>query len=331
MFDPTHIILLSMDTQTDKQTPIRPRFVESYTESFIYPNIPQAEIAAIRHKNLTTLKSHGPTETLPELITFDGLDDPTIPRNWSGKKKLFAITTASLYVAAEPFIAAALPKSTAISVTSGHDVFVMVLTKIVPRILGLIIVGPLSNYFGRKTLLNTSAATQLAFSLIPQHYDLSFFSLATCSFLSTLGASCPLSVGSLVLNDVLAPSQVGSGLLLYLCGPIVSYFTSPVAVKLIPRAPEVVCVIMTLLFGLMPESSVRQILHKKAVRMRQLSGNTHLFTLHEVLQLALSSQIKSHLHKSFQLFTIHPCLYVAMLIGALLFGVVSALWAFWWA
>lgn len=275
----------------------------------------------------------------PELVTFYGASDPTNPQNWSTRKKLFTVIVASLYVGTEPLMSAAFPLSTTISwAQSGSSVFFMLMMKIVPRLVGLAVVGPLSDYFGRKVLLNASVSILIGFSVLSHvYYDqLAFFSLASSSFLSSLGASSPLSVGSLVLNDVFAPSFVGVGLLVYLCGPVIFYFGSPVAVSLMrgdstAYLPALFCVTMVMMFALIPESSPAVILDHKATVLRQVTGNKHLHTLYDITREPISVQLERHFGKTFAMAGSHPFLYMTMLIGALLFGVISALWAFWWA
>lgn len=275
----------------------------------------------------------------PELVTFESASDPLYPKNWPLRRKLFTVVVASLYVGAEPFVSAAFPKSTTLSLAhSGSSVFVMLMVKIVPRLIGLVIVGPLSDYFGRKVLLNASVSILIGSSaLVHVYFDrFSFFQLASFSFLSTLGASSPLSVGSKILNDVFSPSAVGGGLLVYLCGPVVSYFGSPVAVNLIKEFPAgyssgCFCVVMALLFALIPETSPAMILHQKVTVLRQLTGNKHLHSLYEITREPISVQLRRHLGRTFAMAGSHPSLYIAMLIGALLFGVIAAIWALWWA
>lgn len=331
------------------------RIPQSYSVKSIYGKSLDSEISQIRQRNTQSVRlafkslpkarvrtpEHGISfvDMDPELVTFDGASDPTIPQNWTSRKKFFTVIVASLYVGVEPLMSAAFPQSTSFSIaTSGSSVFFLLMMKIVPRLIGLAIVGPLSDHFGRKVLLNASVSLLIGFSALSHIYSdqLSLFSLASLSFLSTLGASSPLSVGSLVLNDVFSPSFVGVGLLVYLCGPVTFYFGSPVAVNLMRRSPTahlpaIFCIAMVMLFALVPESSPAVILHQKATVLRQVTGNEHLHTLYDITREPISIQLERHFGKTFAMAGSHPFLYFSVLIGALLFGVIAALWAFWWA
>lgn len=331
------------------------RIPPSYTVESIYGKIPDSEVSQIRQRNIQSVRlafkslpktrartpEHGLSfvDMDPELVTFDGASDLSSPQNWPSRKKFFTVIVASLYVGVEPLMSAAFPQSTSFSIAKGGSgVFILLLMKIIPRLIGLAIVGPLSDYFGRKVLLNASVSLLIGFSVLSHVYfdRLSFFSLASLSFLSTLGASSPLSVGSLILNDVFSPSFVGVGLLVYLCGPVTFYFGSPVVVNLMRRAPTAYlpasfCVTMVTLFVQVPESSPAVILHQKASMLRQVTGNEHLHTFYDIARKPISVQLERHFGKTFAIVGSHPFLYFTMLIGALLFGVIAALWAVWWA
>ncbi|KAI7525278.1 hypothetical protein KC319_g20368, partial [Hortaea werneckii] len=104
------------------------------------------------------------------LVTWDGPDDPDNPKNWPKKKKWMATLTVSLFTFISPvsssMIAPALQQlSEELNVKSDLEVQLALSTFILAFAVGPLFLGPLSELFGRRWILQGSNFFYFCFNL----------------------------------------------------------------------------------------------------------------------------------------------------------------------
>ncbi|KAL0566102.1 hypothetical protein V5O48_015916 [Marasmius crinis-equi] len=206
------------------------------------------------------------------VVDWDGPDDPNNPKNWTSKRKW----SATLIVSCIAFVAPAAssiisPASQQVAEEFGitSDVLLSMITSVyvlgfgeqilhifnsLPNrssrleALGPLLIGPLSEVFGRSRVLKVANLFFLSES--PSYHLLAVvlvdlptnpvwnlacgFSQTTAQLiifrlLAGMGGSAPLSIGGAVVGDTFHPEERGRAIALYSLGPVLGPAVGPVA------------------------------------------------------------------------------------------------------
>ncbi|PWY83416.1 MFS multidrug transporter [Aspergillus heteromorphus CBS 117.55] len=169
----------------------------------------------------------------PKLVTWNGPDDPENPKNWSMKKKWAAVVTVSSFTFISPVSSSMVaPALSAISadfhitdeVISQLTLSVFVLAYAV----GPLILGPLSEIYGRVIVLQLANLIYLVFN-IGCGVSQTKVQMIVCRFFSGLGGSAPLAIGGGVLSDCFKPEQRGKSVAIYSLAPLLGPAVGPIA------------------------------------------------------------------------------------------------------
>jgi len=154
--------------------------------------------------NRSTRSTRSKKDQDPNLVAWDGPDDPANPKNWSMKRKWAATVIVSSFTFISPvsssMVAPALGAMSAdLGVTNQVVQELMLSIFILAYAVGPLILGPLSEIFGRVPVLQFANLFYLVFNLAcgfaqtgPQ--------MLVFRFLSGLGGSAPLAIGGGVLG-----------------------------------------------------------------------------------------------------------------------------------
>ncbi|GFP52154.1 probable efflux pump mfs2 [Trichoderma asperellum] len=164
------------------------------------------------------------------LVTFSP-DDPENPLNWSNKLK-WGVTTAIastgfIRIMVSTMMAPAIETiakelhMTAIESTMALSVYVLATA------LGPMVIGPLSEVYGRKSIFHVTNIWFLAWNLICG-FAHSKGLLIAARFLAGFGASAVFSLAYGVLGDVWPPERRGRSLSLYLLIPLTGGAVGPI-------------------------------------------------------------------------------------------------------
>lgn len=142
----------------------------------------------------------------PNLVAWDGPDDPANPKNWSTKRKWAATVIVSSFTFISPvsssMVAPALgAMSRDLGVNNEIVQSLMLSIFILAYAVGPLILGPLSEVFGRVPVLQIANLFYLVFNLACGFAQTGGQMLAF-RFLSGLGGSAPLAIGGGVLGLV---------------------------------------------------------------------------------------------------------------------------------
>lgn len=237
-------------------------------------------------------------EVDPELITWEGEDDPNYPRNWPVSTKVYQTAIVSLYTLITPMSSTICsPAMGAISKEFGiTNVTIKALTvsiMVLAFALGPLIIAPLSesDKIGRKPVLNISIWIICVFNLA-SGFTHTTTQLCVIRFLGGLGGCASLNVGAGTIADLFGDDTRIYAMALYsICptlGPVISPVISGFIVEnldwrwcfyIITIANAVVAVVGTFFFK---ETYSPKLLAQKAQFLREETGNNNLHTVFEL-------------------------------------------------
>lgn len=234
----------------------------------------------------------------PELVSWDGPDDPNFPRNWSKGRKMFLTFMVALYSLISPMSSSVLsPAMPAIAedinlhstVLESFCVSIMVLA----WALGPLIIAPISesDRVGRRPVLNVSIWITFIFNLVCG-FAKTPAQLCVFRFLGGLGGCAPLNVGAGCLADVWSDKERLMAMAFYSMGPLLGPVIAPVISGfVVQRANWHWCFFYLAIFNFatavlgtffFDETYSPALLRKKANKLRKETGNPHLHTIFEI-------------------------------------------------
>lgn len=278
---------------------------------------------------------HGHGEKDPWLVTFDGPEDKTDPRNWStGFKAFAAFQLAMLAFAASLGSSIISPAEKVIGsyVGVGQEVMVLAISLYVLGFaLGPLLWGPVSEVWGRR------------WSLLPPMIGLALFSIATAvaqnaqtvfitRFFAGVFGSAPVSNVAASMGDMFNARERGIAISIYAIavsagptmGPIIG---SALTYHVSWRWTEYLQAIITfasfsLALVCMPEVYPSVLLKRKAQRLRRETGDSRWHHPHEDVKLDFKSIVTKQLSRPLILLTTEPmvtliCFYASFVYGLL--------------
>lgn len=234
----------------------------------------------------------------PELVTWDGPDDPENPRNWSKKERIFQTVIVSLYTMISPLSSSILsPAMTEIAQSLGITKVVVqslcVSIMVLAWAIGPLIIAPISesDRVGRKPVLNLSIWIVAVFNLACG-FAKTPTQLCVLRFLGGLSGCAPLNVGAGTLADLWNDDERQFAMAAYSLGPTLGPILAPIIGSFIVTGLNwhwcffvlAIFNFAVAAFGLFffKETYSPRLLKLKADRLREETGNTHLHTIYEI-------------------------------------------------
>ena len=271
------------------------------------------------------------------LVTWDGPGDPDNPKNWARKKKWMATITVSLFTFISPvsssMIAPALeslkkdlniPDSQETALQLALSSFLLAFA------LGPLFLGPLSEIFGRRIVLQLSNLFYAVFNLACG-FSNNLPEVIAFRFLSGLGGSAPLGIGGGVLGDIWLPQERGRAMALYSLMPLLGPAIGPIAGGFIAQdttwrwvfySTSIAAMLVQVLgFFFMPETYAAALLQKKKKELIKITGNKELHTEFDTPNRKFSSHIGTAFKRPFKLLLTQPIVQVLSLYIGFVYGV----------
>lgn len=270
------------------------------------------------------------------LVTWDGPDDPANPKNWTRRKKWAATATVSLFTFISPvsssMIAPALQNiarefnipPTSGEVEIGMSVFVLAFA------IGPLFIGPLSELFGRRIVLQGCNLFYFVFNLACG-FAQSNGQIIAFRFLSGLGGSAPLGVGGGVLGDLWMPQERGKAMALYSLMPLLGPAIGPIAGGFIAQYTTwrwvfwstCIAAMAIQFLGLffLHETYAAEILSRKKRRLIKATGNKDLHTEFDTPNRKLSVHLRQAFERPFRLLFTQPIVQILALYIGYVYGV----------
>ncbi|KAI3405657.2 hypothetical protein KGF56_001675 [Candida oxycetoniae] len=234
----------------------------------------------------------------PELITWQGSEDPEDPRNWDIRLKIFLLGFVSLYAMVAPMSSSMLsPAMSKISqefdISSPVMQAMVVSIQILAWAFGPLLIAPLSEHdnIGRKLVLDISCWMSLFFNLGCAFSD-NTLQMMVCRFIGGLFGCVPMNVCAGVISDLFDSHSRNAALAGYslvpLLGPVIAPLMSGFIVDhmqwrwcfyILCIFNGTVAILATLLFK---ETYAPTLLKRKAQRLAKATGNSNLHTIYEI-------------------------------------------------
>ncbi|KAK1716857.1 hypothetical protein CaCOL14_001285 [Colletotrichum acutatum] len=270
-----------------------PRDVD--VEKGISPNASDLEGATIRPESRQEPEENAQDAAKeahqdPNVVDWDGPDDPENPQNWPMKKKWFNIATISMLTFVTPLgssmFAPGIPKI----MVEFHETSATVATFVVSvYVLGFafgpLIIAPMSEVFGRARLYIYG---NILFTIFTVGTALSqnMAMMMAFRFLMGLAGAVPVTIGSGSIADIMPIEQRGRAMSAWALGPLLGPCIGPVAGGYLIKAAgwRWVYWLVTIVGGIfiplswfmMKETFAPLILERKVARLRKETGNTNL-------------------------------------------------------
>lgn len=234
----------------------------------------------------------------PELVTWEGTDDPEDPRNWPLWDKVFQTGIVSIYTLISPMSSSVcspamdfIAKDFGIQTTvlKAFSVSIMVLA----WALGPIIIAPLSesDRIGRRSVLNTSIWIAFIFNLACAFCKNTAL-LCVFRFLGGLGGCASLNVGAGTIADLWSNRERQFAMAAYSISPTLGPVISPVISGFIVENKrwKWVFIVLAIFNGFVAafgtvffkETYSPKLLREKAKLLRKETGNENLHTIFEI-------------------------------------------------
>lgn len=226
----------------------------------------------------------------PNIVAWDGPNDPNRPQNWSTKKKWgnMAIVSSICFLTplASSMVAPGVPLIMREFETSNETVGSFIVSiYILGYAIGPLVIAPMSEVYGRLPLYHTNNVLfviwTMACALAPNVGSLLVFRL-----FAGLSGSCPITIGGGSIADTFSQEQRGGAMALFALGPLFGPVIGPVAGGFLAEAEGwrwVFWVILiaagvftTSAFFLMRETYEPVLLERRAARLRKETNNPNL-------------------------------------------------------
>ncbi|EFE33932.1 uncharacterized protein ARB_07396 [Trichophyton benhamiae CBS 112371] len=218
--------------------------------------------------------------TDPNIVDWDGPDDPENPLNWSSTRRILIIIFVSSYtftsnLAATIFAPGVKQMTHEFHITNPTVEYMIISIYVLGFALGPIIFGPLSELYGRLVIYYTCILVFLAFTA-GCTFSTNVEMFLAFRFICGCAASGPMSIGGGTLADIIPQEERGRAISIFTLGPMLGPDT-PTAARLgliLIYSQAGVISIGTFLF--LKETYAPTILQKKAKRLRKKTGNPNL-------------------------------------------------------
>nr|ASK38705.1 major facilitator superfamily transporter [Paecilomyces divaricatus] len=272
----------------------------------------------------------------PTLITWDGPDDPANPKNWSRRRKWAATMVVSGFNFISPLasamIAPCLPALAAeLDITSSVEQSMALSVFVLGYAVGPLVVGPLSELYGRVPVLQTSNLVFLLFNLACGLARTKGEMIAF-RFIAGLGGSAPQATGGGVLGDLWATEERGRALAFYSLAPLLGPAVGPIAGGFVAEntswrwifyATTISNgVVMLLGFLLLQETRASVLLERKKRRRIRETGSKAWHTETDNPDHTLRNIILTALNRPFRLLFTQPIVQVLAVYLAYIYGIV---------
>ncbi|GAM83777.1 hypothetical protein ANO11243_017670 [Dothideomycetidae sp. 11243] len=276
------------------------------------------------------------SEEDPNLVDFDGPNDPANPKTWSFNKRWAATGLVSLITFMTPMtssmIAPAAPSiKHDLHVKSQFESELIFSIFLLGFVVGPLFLAPMSEVYGRVIVLQLANIFFLIFNLA-SGFAQTTAQLLVLRFLSGLGACAPQTIGGGVLSDLWTAKERGRAVGLYTLAPLLGPALGPlIGAWIDQRTTWRWCFWSVTIFGTtvqilialtLRETYTPRILALKAKRLRKETGNEKLHTKWEGPGVTPIKVLRRSIFRVFILLGTQPIVQFLSTFMALIYGVI---------
>ncbi|KAK9460745.1 major facilitator superfamily domain-containing protein [Lipomyces oligophaga] len=270
----------------------------------------------------------------PELVTWEGADDPANPRNWPRAKKWRATIAVSLYTFLGPFSSSILSPALS-SIALQFNITNTTLASLIVSIFVLawaimpLVLAPLSELYGRRIVLTVAIFFLFVFNLACA-LSQSLSQILIFRFLAGCGGAGPLAIGAGCVADIWNDNERTAAIGLFSVGPTLGPIVAPVISGFISQylSWRWVFWILTIVTGvvwmigliMIKETYAPILLERKAAILRKESGNRSLHTVFAITGESLSDRILTSITRPITMLFTNPIVFGLGLYMAFTYG-----------
>lgn len=226
----------------------------------------------------------------PNIVTWDGPDDPNRPQNWTMRKKWGNMAIISCICFLTPLASSMVAPGVPLILRDfhTHDETIgsfVVSIYVLGYAIGPLVIAPMSEVYGRLPVYHICnvffTIWTLACALAPNVGSLLVFRL-----FAGLAGSCPITIGGGSIADTFSQSERGGAMALFALGPLFGPVIGPVAGGYLSEAAGWRWVFWVLLIAagvatsaamlLLRETYEPVLLERRTVQLRKDTGNSDL-------------------------------------------------------
>ncbi|KLO99477.1 multidrug resistant protein [Fusarium fujikuroi] len=274
----------------------------------------------------------------PNVVDWDGPDDPQHPLNWSKAQKnlhvgIVSLSTLAANLAATMFAPGAAELSDEFNITSATVTAMTVSLYVLGFALGPLLLAPLSELYGRLIIYHFCNMVYMAFT-IGCAFSTNVAMFLVFRIIAGCAASGPMSIGGGTVADLFVQEQRGKAMALFAVGPLLGPVIGPIIGGFVSenvgwrwtfRILLILSgILATVTFALMKETNYTVILQKKALRMRKETGNEKLVANSSRDETA-GQMLARAIVRPLKLLIFSPIVLLVSLYTGILFGLIFLL------
>ncbi|KAK0645235.1 Efflux pump rdc3 [Lasiodiplodia hormozganensis] len=275
----------------------------------------------------------------PNLVDWEGPDDPTNPMNWPKSKRIGHVVMASLTtlfanITSTAFAPAASSLEAEFGVTNNTVAAFTVSIYLMGFAFGPLVIAPLSEHFGRLPIYRVCMVITVGFLIgCAQAKNLGMF--LVFRLITGIAGSGPGTIGGGTIADVMAPENRGKAMGAFAMGPLMGPVLGPLISGFVAQylnwrwVFRILCiatgVITIVLYCIMTETYGPVLLKRKAARLRKETGNPDLHTRFESSGVSPLASLGMALQRPSKMLIFSPIVLLLSLYCAFVFGLLILL------
>ncbi|KAF2678778.1 MFS general substrate transporter [Lentithecium fluviatile CBS 122367] len=226
----------------------------------------------------------------PNIVTWDGPNDPANPMNWTTSKKVAAIGIVSFITLLSPLASTMISPATAQVMATFHssnETLGAFITSVylLGYAFGPLVIAPLSELYGRSIIYNVCNVLFVIFTVACAVAN-NMGALIVFRLFAGIAASSPITLGAGTIADMVPVERRGLAMASWIMGPLIGPTVGPLAggyladakgwrwiFWLIAIVGGAACILTA---AFMRESYAYQILKHKTERLQKETGNMDL-------------------------------------------------------
>ncbi|KGO39266.1 Major facilitator superfamily domain, general substrate transporter [Penicillium expansum] len=274
----------------------------------------------------------------PNVVDWDGPDDPANPLNWPASRKNLHVAIVSIFtltanLAATMFAPGASELADEFGITDSTLETMTVSLYILGFAIGPLIFAPLSELYGRLVIYNVCNVVYLAFTFgCAFSTDTAMF--LVFRFIAGSAASGPMSIGGGTVADVTVQEKRGRAMALFTMGPILGPILGPLIGGFVSQylgwrwTFRIILILSGIItaatFALMHETNATVLLSRKVERLRKETGNLDLVAA-RVSNLTPKQLLLRAIVRPLKLLIFSPIVLLISFYTGLMFGIIFLL------
>ncbi|GBE81643.1 MFS general substrate transporter [Sparassis latifolia] len=263
-------------------------------------------------------------------------NDPEDPRNWSKAYRWYLTAVCAMSVVAAAFGSAVVTGDFDGLEKEFHVGEVVIALSVSLMVcgfgLGPLAWSPLSEMLGRRPIWVIPSILYVIFN-IPCAVAKNIQTLLICRFLCGIFASSPLTLAGGTISDIWDNNERGFAIALFaaapyggpVLGPVVGGFVGEtIGWRWLFWVNMIFCGVTAIFIATIPETFAPAILHKRAIRLREETGDPNITTEQELFRASFSEMLTETLLRPFQMLVTEPILLLMSLYIALIYGLLYA-------